>query len=191
MKDPVLDEFLALTSEDAKAIATQSDCLQLRADPADPATGNPPRSYRGLLKGCEHYVRDSDGAFVVTRRPIPFEIHFPDDYLRSLDPELQFRVASTSRHIVHPNILGGIVCLGGRFRPGTRLRSLVEHFYGIATGRVVAIGHPFDPMAAEFFLDHMDVVRGFRNEPLWREPLAARVRVETVSTPQPQHTEAS
>ena len=188
MNDPVFDGFLQAAVADAALVSQDSDCMHLQPDPA---SGTPARAYQGLLKGVEHYVRYSEGSFVVTRRPIPFQLRFPDDYLRSLDPNLQFRVLSTSRHIVHPNVSGGVVCLGGRFRPGTRLRSVVEQFYGIATSRVVAINHPFDSQAAEFYLDHLDVVRNFNNEPLWRSPLAARIRVETVS-PQPaqSNTEA-
>ena len=181
MTDHVLHGFLESAAADAECVCQESDCLRLSPDPA---TGDPPRTYQGLLKRAEHYVRDPEGAFVVTSRPIPFQIHFPDDYLRSLDPNLQFRVLSTSRQLVHPNVSGGVVCLGGRFRPGTRLRSVVEQFYGIATSRVAAIDHPFHLQAAEFFLDHLDAIRGFRNEPLWRRPLAARVRVESLSMQQ-------
>ena len=174
---------------DAQCICQESDCVRLGPDPA---SGDPPRTYQGLLKGAQHYVRDPEGAFVVTRRPIPFRVHFPDDYLRSLDDNLQFRVLGTSRELVHPNVSGGVVCLGGRFRPGTRLRSVVEQFYGIATCRVAAIDHPFDQQAAEFFLDRLDTVRAFANEPLWRRPLAGSVRVETVAAAQaPSSPEAS
>ena len=81
--------------------------------------------------------------------------------------------------------------LGGRFRPGTRLRSVVEQFYAIATSRVAATHHPMDPQAAEFYLAHQDEIRDFRNEPLWRKRLAARVRVETVSPAQAKRPEAA
>jgi len=189
MKDHVLQGFLESAAMDAHRICQESDCVRLGPDPA---SGDPPRTYQGLLKGAQHYVRDPEGAFVVTRRPIPFRVHFPDDYLRSLDDNLQFRVLGTSRELVHPNVSGGVVCLGGRFRPGTRLRSVVEQFYGIATSRVAAIDHPFDLQAAEFFLDHLDVVRGFSNQSLWRRPLAARVRVESAESGQlPSNSEAS
>jgi hypothetical protein len=194
MDDPVHTGFLESAQGDALQIGPESDCVRLDADPA---TGHPPRRYLGLLKGAEHYVRDAEGSFVVTRRPIPFQIDFPDDYLRSLDPNLQFRVLSTSRQVIHPNVHGGVVCLGGRFRPGTRLRSIVEQFHGIATSRVMALDHPFDRQAAEFFRAHLDTVRAFRNEPLWRRPLAASVRVETIPSvpgllePDLQETEAS
>ena len=189
MRDPVFAGFLESAVADAKYVEQESDCLRLNPDPA---TGDPPRTYHGVLRGAEHYVRDSQGAFVVTRRPIPFQIDFPDDYLQTLDPNLQFRVVCTSRQLVHPNVRGGVVCLGGRFRPATRLRSVVEQFFGIATSLVAAIDHPFDLVAAEFYLDHLDVIRGFANEPLRRRPLAASVRVETVSAPQaPSNAETS
>jgi hypothetical protein len=100
--------------------------------------------------------------------------------------DLQFRVVRTSRRLVHPNVAGGVVCLGGRFRPGTRLRSVVEQFYLIATSRVAAMGHPFDLEAAEFYLAHQGEIRGFRSEPLWRRPVAASVRVEARADPHSQ-----
>jgi hypothetical protein len=183
MKDSVLDGFLESAAADAEEACQKSDCLRLGPDPT---AGSPSHTYQGLLKGIEHYVRGNNGVFVITRRPIPFQIHFPHDYLRSLDPNLQFCVVSTTRDLVHPNVNGGVVCLGGRFRPGSRLRAVLEQFYGIATSRVAAIDHPFDLQAAEFFLDHLDAVRGFRNDPLWRSPLAARISVETLNHPTPE-----
>jgi hypothetical protein len=181
MIDPVHQGFLQSAETDAKGIRLESDCVHLKPDTS---TGNAPRTYHGLLEGAEHYLRGPDGSFIVTRRPLPFTIHFADDYLRSLDDNLQFRVVSTSRELVHPNVSGGVVCLGDRFRPGTRLRSVVEQFYAIATSRVAATHHPMDPQAAEFYLAHQDEIRAFRNQPLWRKRLAARVRVETVSPAQ-------
>jgi hypothetical protein len=183
MHDSVLAGFLESAATDADQARQKSDCLTLEPDPA---AGSPPHTYRGLLKGIDHYVRGDDGAFVVTRRPIPFQIHFPHDYLKSLDPNLQFRVVHTARDLVHPNVNGGVVCLGGRFRPGTRLRAVLEQFHGIATSRVAAIDHPFDLQSADFFLAHLDVVRGFRSEPLWRSPLAARIHVETLNPSTPE-----
>ena len=111
MTDLIHQGFLQSAEADAKAIGRESDCMQLSPDPN---SGDPPHTYLGLLKGAEHYVRGPDGTFVVRRRPLSFTIHFPEDYLRSLDPNLQFRVVATSRHLVHPNVSGGVVCLGAK-----------------------------------------------------------------------------
>ena len=190
MKDAVFAGFLESALADSEPICRDSDCLRISPDDS---TGNPPRRYHGVLKGAEHYVRKSDGTFAVVSSPIPFQIDFADDYLRSLDVNLQFRVVRTKPDLAHPNVRNGVCCLGGRFRPATRLRSIVEQFYGIATSRVAAIGHPFDVEAAEFYLDHLDEIRGFVNEPLWRRALATHVRVERVETVSqaPSTTEAS
>jgi hypothetical protein len=185
--DPILEGFLSSCPADADYICQNSDCIRISPDAS---SGVPPRTYQGILKGAQHYVRDPQGAIVVSDRPIHFSIGLADDYLKSLDDNLQFRVVSTSRHLVHPNVCGGVVCLGGRFRPATRLRSVVEQFYAIATSRVAATGHPFDLPAAEFYLDHMDVIRGFQSEPLWRRPLSTRTRVEEIS-PTPSHSESA
>jgi hypothetical protein len=183
MNDPVFQGYLQSAVADCERVCRESDCVRLRPDPT---SGDLPRLYHGLLKGADHYVRDEGGSFVVTRRPISFQIHIPDDFLLSLSLDLQFRVVRTSRRLVHPNVAGGVVCLGGRFRPGTRLRSVVEQFYLIATSRVAAMGHPFDLEAAEFYLAHQGEIRGFRSEPLWRRPVAASVRVEARADPHSQ-----
>ncbi len=180
--DPIRAAFLESCRADAETICQNSDCVRISPDAS---SGNPPHTYQGVLRGAQHYVRDADGAIVVTDRPIHFQVHFGEDYLRSLDDNLQFRVVSTSRHLVHPNVSGGVVCLGGRFRPGTRLRSVTEQFYAIVTSRVAATQHPFDLPAAEFYLDQIEVIRNFQNEPLWRRPLTTSTRVEEVSSAQP------
>lgn len=177
MPDPILDGILKAALEDALKINADSDVAELRPEPA---AGPLPRVYLGSFRGVEHFERIGPERYERVNRRIPFRVTMGDDYARSVDPNLQFRVVSTAMEIVHPNVKGGIVCLGPGFRPGTRLRSVVEQFYRIASGRVAATDHAFDADAARYFLSHSDEVRALRAEPLWRRPLAARARVEEI-----------
>ena len=36
----------------------------------------------------------------------------------------------------------------------------------------------FNPAAAEYWIRHVEQVRALRSRPLWRRPLASRVRIE-------------
>ena len=176
MRDAVYESFLLGAREDAERIGAESDAVRLVAAPR---SGSPPAVYHGLLSGAAHFVRDAAG-IRVSADPIPFTLQFPGDYLRSADPDLQFRVVFVHAPLVHPNCRGGLVCLGPGFRPGTRLRALVEQAYGILASRVFAPDHALDPEARDFFLHHIEEVRRLRASPLWRRPLAARVRVEPI-----------
>jgi hypothetical protein len=178
MRDSVLQGFLESAEVEAARANAESDCMRLTRDPA---SGDPPRAYHGIFKNIPHYERAGDGLCRLVRRPIPWRIQFEDDFCRSLDENLQFRVVSTSREIFHPNIRGGVVCLGPKFRPATRLRSVLEQWHGIASGRVAATDHPFDQEAADYFLAHRDEVRALECPPLWWRPVASRVRVEEMS----------
>ena len=117
--------------------------------------------------------------------PISFAVRFPEDYLRSVDPDLQFRVARVHTSIQHPNIRGSLVCLGSQFYPGTPLRALIEQVYGIFASQIYATDHPFSSEAREFYLSRVEEVSEMarRQPPLWRRPVAARIRVERIGEP--------
>ncbi len=152
----------------------------LRLTP-DPSSGDPPRTYHGLLRELEYFVRTADGAFRVSREPLPFRVDLPIDYCRSVAPDLQFRVLGCPKHLFHPNALGGIVCLGDRFRPSTSLEGVVYHAHQIFSCRIAGTDHAFDPEAADFFLKHQDEVGSLRSAPLWRRRVASAVRVQPVA----------
>lgn len=176
MSNAVIRAFRTRVLEDARSIRDESSILRMVADPM---SGDPPRRHHGLLTGVEHFERTPEGAFRATAEPIPFTLDFPEDYCSCPDGSLQLRVAWIHSPLVHPNRgPQGIVCLGGRFKPGTRLRPLLEHLYRICSGRVFASDSPMDARAAEFFRSHPEQVRALRAEPLWQAPIAASVRVE-------------
>ena len=126
----------------------------------------------------DHFQRTHGGHFEVVHGPISFTVTFGDQHCRSVDPNYQFKVVRTEPRLAHPNIRGGLVCLGFGFKPASRLRSIVQAFYLLVSGRVAATDHPFDPVVARYYLKHQDEVLALAAAPLWRRPIAAKVRVE-------------
>ncbi len=179
MSGDVMAAFLRRTlEEELPRVLAASDVLHLSPDFA---SGDPPRRLYGLFTDVERFTPGPGKIFQTLRRPLPFLLDYPDDYCSCCDGTLQLRVARVLAATVHPNISpGGIVCLGPTFRPSTRLRPLLEHVQRICTGRVFASESPWDARTARFFLKHTERVRALRAAPLWRAPIAQRVRVESV-----------
>lgn len=176
--DTVYKGFLSTAALDAERCNRKSPILRVAAVPA---SGSPPSSYLAVYRGIEHMERAVDGTVSLSARPVPVLIHFPADFLRSVDATLQFRVARVNVPLFHPNCRGdGTLCLGNRFQPGTSLPALVETLYGILSNRVVATDHAFDVKARDYFLNHVDEVGRLQDSapPLWDRPVAARVRSE-------------
>lgn len=176
MGDDVVQVFRrSLMSDELAAVRKQSDVLRLAPDPT---SGSPPRTLLGLFRGLQYLERRSDPGFHVVERPLPFSLHFPDDYCSCSDGSLQMRVARIHAPIVHPNVgPGGTVCLGPRFRPATKLAPLLEHLHRICSARVYASENSFDPNAAEIYRSHAQQIRALSSAPLWARPLVERVRI--------------
>ncbi len=175
MTDPIYRAFLETVKEDAAKINAESDILRLVASRDG---GGPPSKYQGIFTDVQYLVRSGDGTIRHSLDPILFGLNFPADYLRSIDPDLQFRVAGVYVPLYHPNIRKGLVCLGPGFACGTRLRPLVEQIYAIFSARVHATDHAFDSEARHYYLTHVDEIRALRSAPLWRRPVALRVDVK-------------
>lgn len=180
MRDPVQLRFLAETLGVAHAISRESHILRLVADPL---SGDPPSRYHALLREVEHFERRPDGRPRLSNEPIAFTLHFPDSYLRSGDPKLQYQVLRVGSRVFHPNVRVGLVCLGHGFRPGTRLRPLVEQAYAVLSSRVYATQDALDGEARDYYRRHVEEVRRLRASPLWRHPVAGRVRVSDRAQP--------
>ncbi|MAE97382.1 MAG: hypothetical protein CL910_22260 [Deltaproteobacteria bacterium] len=162
---------------DLQAVRDRSDSVRLAPDPR---SGEPPARLHGVFRDLAYFEPDVQRSCRVVRRPLPFSLTFADDYCCCSDGSLQMRVAQLHAPIVHPNVApGGLVCLGPRFRPGTKLPALLEHLHAIVSGRVYASESPLDPEAARLFLREGERVRALRSAPLWRDPVARAVRVET------------
>jgi hypothetical protein len=172
------DVFLGTTASELPQINADSSVVRLV--PAVGA-GFPAAAYDGVLTGVEHFELEPGGTVHVSARDVPISVRFPPDYLRSADPSLQFRVVRVHVPLFHPNHRSGSLCLGPAFHPGSRLRSLVEQVFGIVSGRIAATDHGFDKDACDYFLAHPEEVRALRAQPLWRQAIATRVRVEEVA----------
>ena len=187
MTDRVYQGFLESAVADTQRINAESEIVRLIPEPN---SGDTPRIYHGLMQEVEHYERGPDGTFRVSNNAVSFSVEFPADYCRSIDFNLQLRVVRCDSGVVHPNIHGGIVCLGNGFRPSTRMRGVIQHFYQIVSSRVAATDNAFDLEAAQFFLKHHAEIRALRAKPLWRRPLAARVQVRETDRSQTRRSEA-
>jgi hypothetical protein len=178
MSDSVYMEFLRGVARDAERCNCESRILRLAPVPA---SGNPPGSYQAIFSEIEHLERAADGTARVSARPIPAVLQFPADYLRSVDPTLQFRVVRVNAPLLHPNCrVDGTLCLGNRFQPGTSLRPLLETIHGIFSSRIVATDNAFDAKARDYFVSHVEEVRRLRDRApsLWHRALATEVRTE-------------
>lgn len=178
MTDRVMESFLHGAREDAQWINRHSEILRVFPEPR---SGEPPRVYHGLLSGVEHLRRAPGGPVEVSSEPIPFTVRFPGDYLASADPTLQLRMVELGVPVFAVNVRGPLVCLGSRFAPGTRFRSLVEHVYSIVACRVFDTTDAFNVEARDYFYAHPDEVRALRAAPLWSRPAAASATVRPMS----------
>jgi len=178
--DPVYTAFLETAAEDVAACLADSDILVLQARPG---AAGPADTYDGGLTDVEHLERAADGTARVSSAPVGFTVHFPADYCRSTDPNLHFRVAFVRTPVWHPNVRGAVLCLSRYFRPGTRVRPLIEQIFGIVSGRIFAADHAFDGEAARYYLAHLEQVRALRARSLWRRPVAGKARLEHMAAP--------
>jgi hypothetical protein len=176
--DPVLRSFLLGAIEDADWINRHSQVLRLVADPR---SGDPPHAYHALLRGVEHLRRSPGAPVQVSSEPIPFTICFPENYLTSVDPTLQFKLVHVGAPVFAVNVRVPLICLGASFRGGTRLRSLVEQVYSVLSCRVFDTADAFCLEARDYYYRHADEVSRLRAAPLWVRPLATSARVEPMS----------
>ncbi len=178
MTDPVLRSFLQGAREDSVWINHNSNILRVVPDPR---SGDPPCVYHALLREVEHLRREPGGAVEVSSAPIPFTVIFPPEYLVSVDPTMQLRMVELGAPVFAVNVRGPLVCLGSRFAPGSRLRTLVEHVWSILSCRVFDTADAFNVEARDYFYRHREQVRGLRAAPLWARPIAASAVVEPMS----------
>jgi hypothetical protein len=124
----VFEKFLENSLAEASALEKQSDVLELV-----PLPPLPPSTY--LCKFAVPYLRrQADGTIALAEGPVIAAVHFPEDYLRSVDHWLYLKVATLlTPDFIHPNVRGGTVCLGADFAPGTPIKGLLWELYDIVT----------------------------------------------------------
>ena len=128
--DDVFRLFLENTHAEALEFAARSDVLQIRPEKSDPP----------YIYYCEFQAsflgRLPDGTVGIQPGPVRCLIRFPSDYLLSLEPRLYMRVASVlTPNFVHPNVFGGVVCLGDGFGPGTPISEVIWLLFQIVSYR--------------------------------------------------------
>lgn len=178
MTDRVLRSFLLGAREDADWVNANSTILRVVPDPR---SGEPPCVYLGLLREVEHLRRASGGSVEVSSDPIPFTVRFPLDYLVSSDPMLQLRIVELGAPVFAVNVRGPLVCMGSRFQPGARLRTLMEHVWGILSCRVYNTSDAFNAEARDYFYRNADQVRALRAAPLWARSIAKSAVVQSMN----------
>jgi hypothetical protein len=141
-----------------------------------------PDQFLVKLDKINHLVKDhTSGQIQLIQAPINFYIHFPVDYLRSIDPHLYLRVVTVLRpDFFHPNIRipQGWVCLGHNFQPGTPLADLIYHLYEIITYQNITVDErdAYNPEACRYLRSHKKMK--ISAPPLFRRDLNLDVTVE-------------
>jgi hypothetical protein len=174
--DPVYLKFLENTYDEARRLAEKSDVLKL-----SPIPPFPPGAYL-----CEFHVAHlrllSDGTVRIEQGPVTAGVIFPEDYLRSTDPRLYLRVASalTPFDLLHPNVRGGVVCLGAAFAPGTSLTALLWELYEIVSYQNVTLDerNAMNPTACRLLRQQPELLSGLRPEPFLRRRHGMQVSVK-------------
>ncbi len=129
MADRIMEGFLSRQYEAGMQLAGESDLLDL----IPLATPTPNRYIAHFT--CSGLIRSRRGE-ILEENDFAVEIWFPDDYLRSRDRSLPYRVLSwlMPRSIWHPNISNELplICVG-RLTPGTDLVTIIYQVHEIIT----------------------------------------------------------
>lgn len=174
--DQVYLKCLENSYAEAMRLAERSDVLKL--------TPIPPFPPGGYL--CEfqtpHLRLLPDGVVRVERGLVTAGVVFPEDYLRSTDPRLYLRVASvlTPFDLLHPNVRGGVVCLGAAFAPGTALTALLWELYEIVSYQNFTLDerNALNPTACRLLRQHPELLSGLKPEPFLRRRHGMQVSVK-------------
>jgi hypothetical protein len=135
--DLILERFLRESWKNAKALADESDILELVP------FGDPPRAVVAQFR-ANCYVRASRG--VALHEGFSCGFRFPENYLSLALPwEVMQFIAPPN--IVHPNIRPTAICLGTGLRPGAELRELLFRTYELVTFQ--RRSQPADPLNSE------------------------------------------
>jgi hypothetical protein len=172
-RDPVFQAFLESAAADGREINAASRVLRVVPDPR---RGRPSDTYHLLFDGLQHFRREPAGGVRVALDPIVVRVSFPDDFLRSADPGLAYRVIGLLTPVFHPNVSGHGLCISG-FAAGIRLRGIAEQVFAVLSGRAFATNDALDPEAARFFAEHPERVQALARVPLWSTRAARASRV--------------
>jgi hypothetical protein len=163
--DRVYRTFLENTHTEALALEAKSSVLRLQAVPPLPS------SRYQLRFDVPHLRRTDEGTVDAASGPVHCLLHFPSDYLRSVDPKLYLKVAFLlTPEFVHPNVREGSICLGVGFEPGTPISGLVWQVYEIVTYRNCTVDerNALNPEACRLLRACPELLDRLERPPLFR-----------------------
>jgi len=172
--DEVLTRFLHNAGREAAELNRRSDVVRLA-----PVSPDPVETYC-----CEFRLRylrpNGSGDIEVAPGPILALIRFPLDYLCPVGPPLGLRVvALLTADVLHPNVRGPYVCLGGGFRPATALSVLVMEMYDVLSYRNYTLDHnALNPAAAEVLRGRPGLLAGLQAPALFPRKSGSPLRIE-------------
>jgi len=172
--DPIFRAFLENTAREAGELAERSDVMTITPLPPAPTT-----TY--LCEFDLSYLRRLPaGTVEIAGGPLGAVLHFPEDYLRSVDPHLYVKVASVlTPDMAHPNLLGGTVCLGSGFAPGTSITWLLWELYDIVSYQNVTFDerNALNPEACRLLREHRHLLDRLQPRPFLRRERKLEVKV--------------
>ena len=178
MIDPIFRAFLENTSKEAAEIATKSDVLNIT-----PLPPLPPSSY--LCEFSLEYIRRlPTGRVEIASGPVLAAVHFPEDYLRSIDPHLYVKVVSVlTTDLTHPNLRGTAACLGSGFAPGTPITMLLWELYDIISYQNVGLDerNALNPEGCRLLRQHPHLLDKLSSPlPFMRRERKIQIKVEKI-----------
>lgn len=180
--NPVFEAFLRNTFDEATALAEKSDVLRIAPIPPFPPSGY-------LCEFDVSYLRKrADGVVELKTAPAVAGLLFPEDYLHSTDPRLYLRVAQVVEpwDIVHPNVRGGVVCLGSAFAPGTPITALLWELYEIVSYQNLTLdeGNALNPEACRLLRGRPELLEELlaqsKPKPFLRRRREMRIKVNAI-----------
>jgi hypothetical protein len=161
VSDAVLKRFLDAQFAEGKALAAQSDILELQ-----PVEGMPPRRFVAVFHAKGLAQTATDEIQVVTDCLVG--IWFPDDYLIDVHPARVLTYLGPHPRPWHPNLRVPHIC--AHIRPGTPLVQLLHTVYEIWTWQLYSTSDEGLNHAASQWARHQDL----RRFPVDRRPLKRR-----------------
>jgi hypothetical protein len=166
MSDKILEAFLRLQHDEAMALASECDRLDLMPLGPEPYQRYHARFHcKGLIRGADGNVREAD-CFDVG-------ILLPSDYLRTLDPFRILRILGP-RETFHPNIRAPLICPGW-VTPGMPLTDLIYQAYEILTYQKFSLHDGLDAEAGDWARRNLDRFP-VDPRPLKRRPVRLTIR---------------
>ena len=173
--DRVFSAFLRNSHQEVMELTRKSDILSMT-----PLGAAPPSEYR-IQFALPYLSWESSGA-VLMPGPVNVGIGFPNHYLRSTDPDLQYKVASVlTPRFLHPNVHRGAICLGAAFAPGTSISELLWEMFGIVSYSNICLDerNALDPAACRLLRERPELLGELPRRPFLRRKRSIKLEVKS------------